>query len=82
MEMPKEPRVNLVGERVKTARRRRNPPLTQDDLSGQLAAQGIQLDRVAICRIELGTRYVSDVELRAFSRALGVSPAWLLGMER
>ena len=74
--------VNLVGERVKTTRRRRNPPLTQDDLSGQLAAYGIQLDRIAISRIEGGSRYVSDFEVRALSKVLGVSPAWLLGMEK
>ncbi|MBX3731223.1 MAG: helix-turn-helix transcriptional regulator [Verrucomicrobiae bacterium] len=74
--------VNLVGERVKLARRRRNPPLTQDELSGQLAAYGIQLDRVAISKIEGGSRYVSDFEVRAFSKVLGVSPAWLLGMEK
>lgn len=79
--MSKPQRVNLVGERVKVARRRRNPPLTQDDLSGQLAAHGVQLDRVAICRIECGSRYVSDYEVRAFARVLGVSPGWLLGME-
>ncbi|MCX7867633.1 helix-turn-helix domain-containing protein [Limisphaera sp. VF-2] len=77
----KEP-VNLVGARVKIARLRRNPPLTQDELSGQLAAYGIQLDRIAISRIERGHRYVTDREVLAFSKVLGVSPAWLLGMEK
>ena len=79
--MPRTQPVNLVGERVRIARRRRKPPLTQDDLSGQLAAYGIQLDRIAISRIEGGSRYVSDFEVRALSEVLGVSPAWLLGME-
>lgn len=72
----------MVGERVKIARRRRNPPLTQDDLSGQLAAHGIQLDRILISRIESGSRYVTDVEVRALSKVLGVTPGWLLGMEK
>jgi transcriptional regulator with XRE-family HTH domain len=80
--MPRKQRVNLVGERVKIARQRRNPPLTQDDLSGQLAAYGIQLDRIAISRIESGKRYVTDFEVRALSKVLAVSPAWLLGMEK
>lgn len=80
--MPRKQRVNLVGERVRIARQRRNPPLTQDDLSGQLASYGIQLDRIAICRIEGGSRYVTDTEVRALSKVLGVSPAWLLGMEK
>jgi hypothetical protein len=80
--MPKKQPHNLVGERVKLARRRRNPPLTQDELSGQLAAFGLQLDRIAISRIEGGSRYVTDFEVRGFSKVLGVSPGWLLGLEK
>jgi transcriptional regulator with XRE-family HTH domain len=80
--MPRRQQVNLVGERVKIARRRRNPPLTQDDLSGQLAAYGLRLDRILISRIESGSRYVTDVEVRALSKVLGVTPGWLLGMEK
>lgn len=80
--MPRKLPLNLIGERVKLARRRRNPPLTQDELSGQLAAYGLQLDRIAISRIESGNRYVTDFEVRAFSKVLGVSPGWLLGMEK
>lgn len=79
--MPRKRALNGVGERVRIARRGRNPPLTQDELSGRLAAYGVQLDRAAISNIERGNRYVSDFEVRAFSKALGVSPAWLLGME-
>ncbi len=80
--MRKKQPVNIVGERVRTARRRRTPPLTQDELSGQLAGYGIPLDRIAISRIEGGSRYVCDFEVRAFSKVLGVSSAWLLGMEK
>lgn len=80
--MPRKLPLNLIGERVKLARRRRNPPLTQDELSGQLAAYGLQLDRIAISRIESGNRYVTDFEVRTFSKVLGVSPGWLLGMEK
>lgn len=71
---------NIVGERVRSARRRRNPPLTQDELSGQLAAYGVVVDRVAISKIESGTRYVSDYEVRALCKVLAVPPGWLLGM--
>ena len=80
--MPSKRPLNIVGERVKLARQRRNPSLTQDELSGQLAAFGIQLDRAAVSKVEGGTRYVSDYEVRAFCKVLAVSPAWLLGMER
>jgi HTH-type transcriptional regulator, cell division transcriptional repressor len=80
--MPQRRSLNIVGERVRTARRRTAPLLTQDELSGQLAAYGVQLDRIAISRIESGTRYVSDFEVRALSKVLRVSPSWLLGIER
>ena len=74
--------LNIVGERVRMARQRRTPPLTQDELSGQLAAYDVTLDRAAVSKVETGRRYVSDFEVRALSKVLGVSPAWLLGMEK
>jgi len=73
---------NVVGERVRIARQRRTPPLTQDELSGQLAAYEVLLDRAAVSKVESGIRYVSDFEVRALSKVLGVSPAWLPGMEK
>ena len=56
------------------------PSVTQDALSGRLAQIGLSLDRSAIAKIEAGVRSVSDYEVRAFCRALRVSPTWLLGM--
>jgi hypothetical protein len=73
--------MNIVGERVKQARLRRKPPLTQDELSGQLAKLGVAIDRAGISKIEIGVRCVLDVEVRGLARALGVSAAWLLGMK-
>ena len=73
---------NIVGDRVRLARQRRTPALTQDELTGQLAAYGVQLDRPAVSKVESGTRYVSDFEVRALCKVLGVSPGWLLGMEK
>jgi hypothetical protein len=72
--------MNIVGERVKQARLRRRPPLTQDQLSGQLAKLGVSIDRAGISKVEIGARCVLDIEVRALSKALGVSVAWLLGM--
>ena len=80
--MPRKTALNIVGERAKLARQRRTPPLTQDELSGQLAAYEVVLDRAAVSKVESGTRYVSDFEVRALCKVLGVSPAWLLGMEK
>lgn len=70
---------NIVGRRVKEARLRCNPVVSQEDLAGKLAAQGIILDRTAISRIEGQTRYVMDYEAAAIARALKVSVAWIYG---
>lgn len=70
---------NIVGRRVATARRQKIPPLTQDELSGQLARLGVQLDRAAIAKIENNLRRVLDYEVKALASVLGVDPSWLLG---
>lgn len=70
---------NIVGRRVAEARRRCNPALTQDALSGKLARSGIQLDRAAIAKIENNFRHVLDYELKALAKVLGVDVDWLLG---
>lgn len=71
---------NIVGDRIRAARQKFKPPLTQDQLSGKLAAAGTQLDRVAITKIESGTRSVFDFEVRALAAALNVDVRWLLGI--
>jgi|SRR6185503_10515980 len=73
-------RRNIVGERVKHARQQFDPPLTQDQLSGKLAAEDVQLDRVAIAKIESGMRSVFDFEVRALASVLRVDVKWLLGI--
>jgi HTH-type transcriptional regulator, cell division transcriptional repressor len=72
---------NIVGKRVKEARTLHSPSLTQDQLSGKLAAEGVQLDRVAIAKIETGIRCAFDFEIRALAAALKVDANWLLGIE-
>jgi len=69
---------NVVGSRVREARRKCNPAVSQDDLAGRLAAKGILLDRSAVSRIENQTRYVMDYEAKAIARALKVTVAWLM----
>jgi len=73
---------NIVGRRVKEARQFHCPPLTQDQLSGRLAAEGVQLDRVAIAKIESGIRCAFDFEVRGLAAALGVDANWLLGITK
>ena len=73
---------NIIAERVKKARARRKPPLTQDELSGRLAGLGVNIDRAGISKIEIGVRCVLDFEVKALAKALGVSVGWLLGTEK
>jgi hypothetical protein len=80
--MPEAKAMNIVGERVKQTRLRRKPPLTQDELSGKLAQHGVNVDRAAISKIEIGARCVVDYELKALAKALGVKAGWLLGESR
>lgn len=72
---------NIIGVRVKDARRLFNPPLTQDQLSGRLAKGGVLLDRVAIAKIESGLRCAFDFEVKALAAVLKVEANWLLGIE-
>lgn len=78
MGVPKENN-NVVGKRVRSARLNHKPRLSQDALSGRLAARGVTVDRAGIAKIETGRRYVVDFEILALARALGVSVDWLLG---
>ena len=77
----KAPAKNLVGSRIRLARQTFSGCLTQDQLSGRLAAQNILIDRPAITKIELGLRHVYDFELVAFAAVLRVDVRWLLGIE-
>lgn len=77
-QMADEKRVNIVGHRVKEARGKRQPLMTQDQLSGKLAMLGVSIDRAGISKIEIGQRSVLDYEVRALAKALAVTVEWLL----
>lgn len=47
--------------------------LHQEDLAAQIQLKGINMERDSISRIEIGTRFVSDFELKIFAEVLGVS---------
>jgi hypothetical protein len=72
---------NIVGKRVRKARLTAKPKLSQDALSGKLAARGVTIDRAGIAKLEAGSRYVSDFEVKALAGALAVTVGWLLGAE-
>jgi hypothetical protein len=75
-------RRNIVGRRIRDARLRSKLPISQDDLSGRLAALGVSLDQTAISRIEKQARYLMDYEVAAIAKCLRVSVASLYGEAR
>lgn len=73
------PRRNIIGRRIREARLKAKPRISQDDLAGRLAGRGIVLDQTAISRIERQQRYLMDYEVAAIAKSLKVSVAWLHG---
>ena len=72
-------RKNICGDRVHEARCRLR--LTQNDLAAQLQVKGINIERDSVSRIEIGTRFVADYELRTLAEILKVSVNWLLSAD-
>ena len=68
---------NICGDRVHEARCKLR--LTQNELAARLQIEGIIIERDSVSRIEIGTRFVADYELKVLSKILGVSVDWLLG---
>jgi len=69
---------NIVGDRIRQARKAGRPPITQTDLVARLQILGMQIDQSGLSKIESGRRPVTDVEVIALAKALKVSVAWLL----
>ena len=67
---------NLCGDKIREVRTKNR--ITQSDFAARLQIAGITLERDSISRIEIGTRFVADFELKTFANILGVSVEWLL----
>lgn len=61
---------NCIGPKIKELRLKAVPKITQEDLAGRLAAQGILINRTAIAKIESRKRTLSDFEIIAIAKAL------------
>jgi len=69
---------NIVGARVRQARKAAKPLITQTDLVARLQLLDISIDQSGLSKIEGGQRPVSDIEVVALAKASKVSVAWLL----
>lgn len=62
---------NLLGGYIKT--KRKELKISQRKLADNLQVLGIIIDKNAVQRIEAGKRFLTDVEIPFFAKALGVS---------
>ena len=70
---------NLCGDKVRQARQKQR--LSQSDLAARLQVAGVIIERDSISRIEAGTRFVADYELKVVAEVLNVDVKWLLTPE-
>jgi transcriptional regulator with XRE-family HTH domain len=70
---------NIIGPRVRQARRSAKPPITQKDLVARLQLLKLSIDQSGISKIEKGQRPVMDFEVVALAKALKIPASWLLG---
>ena len=72
-------KANIIGPRIKIARKKRN--MSQEVLAAKMQLENIELSQKGISRIEKQERFVTDYELLIFSHVLNVKIRWLLGDE-
>lgn len=70
---------NICGKRVKEARKQNR--MSQSDLAAKLQLEGVILERDSVSRIEAGTRFVTDYEVKLLAKILRVDILWLLDAE-
>ena len=69
---------NICGERIREARVVQK--MSQSELAAKMQVEGITIERDSISRVEIGTRFVADYELKAFAKVLNVDIVWLLAI--
>lgn len=67
---------NLISKRLIELRCQHN--LSQRDLAQKLQLSGYDIDKNVITRIETNKRYVTDLELKAFTEIFDVSYEYLI----
>lgn len=72
-------RNNIIGARIKEARIRCG--MSQQMLSIKLELMAVYVCRGSVSRIENGERAITDIEIDAISKVLGVSLDYLFGRE-
>lgn len=63
--------LNVTGKNIREIRKKQK--ITQDDLCARMQIMGFKLSRSDISKLENGKRFVNDIEIVGFSKALKVS---------
>ena len=71
-------KANICGRNIAKYRMEMSPQMSQRALADKLQILGLDVDKNAIQRIECGKRFVTDIELVAFSQALKIDILMLL----
>lgn len=66
-------RNNVCGNKIKQLRLQLPEKTSQRKLADMLQIKGLDIDKNAIQRIESGKRFVTDIELKAFSDVFHIS---------
>ena len=69
---------NIAGKNIAKIRKEIKPVMSQRALADKMQLFGIDLDKNAIQRIECEKRFITDIELLAFSKVLNTSLETLL----
>lgn len=73
---------NICGKWIRYIRlglyNKSHPKITQEQLVARVQVLGLKIDRTALSRIERSERYLSDIEVVCFAKALDVSPQVLI----
>lgn len=69
-------RNNICGKNIAT--NRSFMKISQRELADRIQLAGLEMDKNAIQRIESGQRFVTDIELKVFSKVLDISLEELL----
>jgi HTH-type transcriptional regulator, cell division transcriptional repressor len=72
---------NIIGRRVRLARKSTKPPITQLDLVARLQTFGLEIDQSRLSKIETGQRPVTDIEVAAIVKALRITVEYLFDNE-
>lgn len=71
---------NICGDRIRQARALRR--ISQSELAARMQVEGITIERDSISRIEIGTRFVTDYELKIFAKVSNVNIMWLISDDK